>query len=126
MTSSLRPSRYTRKILFCSSSLTYRNPAGSHTGPSVKPKPVATTSSFASFGTSFQNSGDSARNSNDRGGRLVWGQSNEEPARSATATARYSVFIAFLPLEKLLNHSVSSSGFRFVPLWLALAAVTRE
>src|ERR1700751_1100099 len=57
-----------RKILLMVSSLTYTKPDGSHTGPSVNPKPEATVSSFASRLTSFQNSGDDACNSKLRRG----------------------------------------------------------
>src|SRR5580693_5066126 len=56
-----------RKILFSSSSLTYKNPFVSHTGPSVKPSPVTSVSNLASGEINFQNCGDSAFNSNFRG-----------------------------------------------------------
>src|ERR1700747_3688887 len=39
------------------SSLIHKKPPGSHTGPSVKPKVVATVSSFSPGAISFENSG---------------------------------------------------------------------
>src|ERR1700676_2707690 len=61
-----------RKILFSSSSLTYKNPFLSHTGPSVKPSPDTSVSNLASGEINFQNCGDSAFNSNFRGEDRAW------------------------------------------------------
>src|SRR5690349_17209578 len=52
--SSFVPSGYTRRILLATSSLTIRKPAGSHTGPSVKPKPDATVDNLESRSKSVQ------------------------------------------------------------------------
>src|SRR5580658_726156 len=92
------------------SSLTYRNPASSHTGPSVKPKPVPTMPSLAFGSTTSQNCGDSACSLNSRGERGA-ARTTDAPIASsddvmiARVCRIFMVRFIRVPLVKRLNLS---------------------
>src|ERR1700734_923528 len=103
--------------------LIHKKPPGSHTGPSVKPKAVATVSNFSLGAISFENSGVRGSRTNED---FDWATQRWTMARLTTArtaiTNNHLLSLAmsprrgfgvFLSLQQISRQAMTARGQRF-------------